>query len=168
MTAVEHWRTKDANGVTMPWYTRPCLEWLETLDLKERFVFEYGCGESSKWFKSRGAFCFGVDHQEEWLPKGDGYRHRKGELPYCAAVRYLHQWLFDLIIIDGIYRDECTSWALSGCLKKGGYLIADNFEQPSADLAHWPKTRELTKHLPLTIYKEPEHLDWKTVVWQYV
>lgn len=167
MTVTEHWRTLDKNGMMMPWYTRPCLEWLETLDLKDKFVFEYGCGASSAWFKSRGAICHGVDHLVGFLPNEVGYYLEVDEIPYGASIDDGEGTLFDIVVIDGIHRDYCTDWALS-YLRRGGYLIADNFEQPSADLAHWPKTRELTKHLPLTIYKEEGHEDWKTAVWQYV
>lgn len=167
MTPIEHWRTKDHDGVIMPWLTRPCLEWLETLDLKGKIVFEYGCGVSSHWFTSRGATCWGVDHQIGWLPNEIGYYLETDEIPYCASIDDGKETLFDIVIIDGIYRDSCTDWALS-FLRPGGYLIADNFEQPSADLAHWPKTRELTKHLPLTLYKEPEHIDWQTAVFHNV
>lgn len=149
----------------MPWYTRPCLAWLETLDLNDKYVFEYGCGVSSKWYSLRGATGYGVDDQKEWTPKECGFKCTSDKNTYLEYVS--NSVKYYLIIIDGIYRDDCTEYAMK-YLAPGGYLIADNFEQPSADLAHWPKTRELTKHLPLTIYKEPEHEDWKTAVWHNV
>lgn len=170
MTPVEYWRTLDDNGNVMPWYTRPCLAWLITLPLKTMTVFEYGCGVSSNWFIRNTAASYGVDNNQEWLPeKSEGYWYTKDKAEYINSPGHIEGDLtgYDIIVIDGIYRDDCTEYALK-FLKKGGYLIADNFEQPSADLAHWPKTRELTKHLPLTIYKEPEHIDWQTAVWQYV
>lgn len=172
---IENWRTYDDNGVMMPWYTRPCLEWLDKLDLSRKLIFEYGCGASSLWYQSRGATICGVDSNEDWifitytdrddsyqLVKEDSAGYTKGAIKYISEV-----WgEFDLIIIDGIYRDDCTEHALKH-LKKGGYLIADNFEQPSVE-PFWPKTRELTKNLPLTIYKEPTHPDWQTAVWHNV
>lgn len=177
---IENWRTYDDNGVMMPWLTRSCLEWLDSFVKPGMKVFEYGCGSSSLWYHSRGAQLSGVDHNHEWLfflPQYDDDRCRseqecigdKKSYTECASLIYgshlVDQYGFDIIIIDGLYRDDCTEHALKS-LKKGGYLICDNFEQPSADLAHWPKTRELTKHLPITIYKEPGHEDWQTAVWQ--
>lgn len=172
---IENWRTYDDRGVMMPWYTRPCLEWLEKLPLDELDVFEYGCGVSSLWYLSRGATVAGVDTKSEWcflphqytIPNAKGYVERVrdidvGDGEHFAPIDYFH-----LIIIDGDFRDDCTEHALKH-LKKGGYLICDNFEQPSADLAHWPKTRELTKNLPGTFYKEPEHEDWVSAVWRNI
>lgn len=154
----------------MPWLTRPCLEWLNSLDLSQMNVFEYGCGASSLWFKSKAYTLAGVDTKKEWVWLRNQWVS-DAETEYVRGCLTVWDELFDsqieewdIIVIDGDFRDDCTEYALKA-LNKGGYLIADNFEQPSADLAHWPKTRELTKHLPLTIYKEPGHEDWKTAVW---
>lgn len=129
-------------------------------------VFEFGCGVSSVWYIKNTKFSAGVDNIREWLPDHHHYHFRTNKQEYMSIISGITNtnW-FDLIIIDGGWRDDCTKYALPK-LKKGGYLIADNFEQPSADLAHWPKTRELTKHLPLTIYKEEGHIDWVTAVWR--
>lgn len=168
ITEAPHWRTLDEKGIQMPWYTRSCLEWLVTLPLGTMLVFEYGCGESSKWFTENCDLSFGVDSNSEWLPKLSGYDLSTTKEEYLSAIeQYVTPEGFDLIIIDGDYRDDCTEHALKH-LKKGGYLICDNFEQPSADLAHWPKTRELTKNMPVMIYKEPGHPDWQTAVFHNV
>lgn len=163
-----NWRTHDDQGVMMPWYTRPCLEWLDKLYLKDKFVFEYGCGASSLWWFSRGALTLGVDTKAEWLFLDDEQHHETEKDKYlqCIEDQILGDLAFDIVVIDGDWRDECTGWALEN-LKKGGHLICDNFEQPSADLAHWPKTRELTKNLKVVgMFKEPLHEDWVSAVWQ--
>lgn len=160
---IEHWRTLDDKGRMMPWYTRPCLEWLITLPLDKMSVFEYGCGDSTKWYDAIGAMTFGVDHSSKWLPMSCGHKLRSQSYDYTGLISYFCRD-FDLVVIDGLYRDDCTWYALKH-LAPGGYLIADNFEQLSCELPDWPKTRELTKHLPLTLYKEPTHQDWVTAVW---
>lgn len=180
---ISDWRTYDDRGVMMPWYTRPCLEWLDKLPLNKMQVFEYGCGASSLWYISRTGGYSGVDSNKEWLlinvtgRDDDNYQSLVTDKDVYAKCSVWDFWgkkidehtfgWYDIVVIDGLYRDDCTEFALKA-LKKGGYLIADNFEQASADLAHWPKTRELTKHLPLTIYKEPTHPDWQTAVWHNV
>lgn len=165
-----NWRTHDDRGVTMPWYSRPCLEWLDKLDLHHKEVFEFGCGASSLWYLSRRADINGVDSSADWqfIPVGEVV-YQWVETDKEAYVTSCHRprGQYDLIIIDGDFRDDCTEHALKH-LKKGGYLIADNFEQPSADLAHWPKTRELTKGLPVTFYKEPGHIDWVSAVFHNI
>lgn len=170
MIPVDNWRTLDNYGNVMPWYTRPCLDWLVTLPLKQMTVFEYGCGVSSEWFIRNMAASYGVDNDQEWLPrKVEGYWWTNSKTEYIKSPSHIEGDLsgYDIIVIDGLWRDECAAYALQ-CLKKGGYLIADNFEQASANLSDWPKTRELTKHLPLTPYKEPGHIDWQTAVWHNV
>lgn len=159
------WVYFDEYGFRMPWYTLPCLEWLNEIDLGGRRVFEYGVGHSTSWFMSREAITFGVESNEEWAnPVLGSGRHMwaTGKDLYISAINAFNP--YDIIVIDGIHRDDCTEHALKK-LKKGGYLICDNFEQPSVQ-ADWPKTRELTKDLPLTIYKQPDHYDWQTAVWR--
>lgn len=169
ITPIENWRTLDADGRLMPWYTRPCLEWLITLPLKKMTVFEYGCGDSSKWFIDNARASSGVDHNERWIPYEDGYWCTQNKVEYINSPAHIEgNWDgYEIVVVDGLYRDDCAEYALK-CLKKGGYLIADNFEQASADLTDWPLTRELTKHLPMTLYKEPTHIDWQTAVWHNV
>lgn len=156
------WVYFDSKGVRMPWYTLPCLEWLDKLDLNGKFVFEYGLGHSTEWFISRGADCAGVESNQEWQRNGMGFFYTEDKDRYISEIaRYPNA---HIIVIDGIFRDDCTEYALKR-LAKGGYLICDNFEQPSVQ-ADWPKTRELTKDLPLTIYKQPDHTSgWHTAVW---
>lgn len=162
ITPIEHWRTLDSKGLMMPWYTRPCLEWLQGHVKEWMRVFEYGCGASTDWYRSVGATVHGVDTNADWAR---GQRVSTTKEKYVGEImRYAP---FDLVIIDGDFRDDCTEYALVN-LKKGGYLIADNFEQLSADLANWPKTRRLTKNLPMTIFKEPTHWDWVTATWHNV
>lgn len=168
---IDNWRTYDDNGVMMPWYTRPCLEWLDKLPLNEMSVFEYGCGASSLWYISRRSDYYGVDGNEEWLFAHYNCHYNSqyfkwDKQDYLECIGEYQSGPFDIIIIDGDYRDDCTEYALKH-LKPGGYLICDNFEQASADFAHWPKTRELTKNLKVVgMFKEPTHDDWVSAVWQ--
>lgn len=161
MIPIDNWRTLDNYGNVMPWYTRPCLAWLIDLDLRFKRVFEYGGGVSTNWYRLRGAIVSGVDSNPDWA---NGLRVESDKYKYLGAIGNER---YDLIIIDGDFRDDCAYSAIEH-LNPGAFLIADNFEQPSADLPDWPKTRELTKHLPLTLYKEPTHPDWQTAVWQNV
>ena len=41
---------KDGSGKTMPLYTYPCYEWINSIDWSDANVFEYGCGFSSLFF----------------------------------------------------------------------------------------------------------------------
>lgn len=167
MTKHEGGRYHDGE-MFLPWYTSPCLEWLMTLDLKGKFIFEYGVGHSTVWYKSKGAITYGVDSTIEWLQVAAPNDSKCGYYLTSDKDRYIKGWtkvfddIYDIVIIDGIYRDECTEYALK-MLKPGGYLILDNYMQPSVEM-NWEKTNELIKGMPITIYKEPEHYDWCTAV----
>lgn len=159
------WRYFDVQlNMPYPWYTRPCLEWLETIDLKDKRVFEYGVGHSTLWYKEKGvAVIWGVDTDETWATKSLAM-HRTNEKDYAASILEGYVWgPFDIVVIDGAWRDDCTLSAMAA-LKSGGYLIIDNYKQKSADLEHWPLTEKLIEGMDVTYYKEPEHQDWQTIV----
>lgn len=148
------------NGLIMPWYTSPCLEWLKTLDLKGKRVFEYGVGDSTQWYKRIGAIVTGVDSNYMWASVAN-VNHFIHEDEYIGSM--IVGMMYDVICIDGDFRDKCTEPALKH-LKHGGFLIIDNWKQKSADLEHWPLTEKLIEGMPISIYKEPDHEDWQTAV----
>lgn len=159
------WRYRDSEtGMFYPWYTKPCLEWLVTLNLKRRRIFEYGCGDSTKWYRSHGAIVHGVESNLTWAD----IAKVKHEAYYPAYVESICPYVmrdgfFDIVVIDGIWRDDCTEFALTG-LKPGGYLIIDNWMQPSVEPNDWSQTQKLIEGMPIMIYKETEHYDWQTAV----
>jgi hypothetical protein len=125
---IEDWLTKDDEGMQMPWYTRPCLEVLDKMDFIGKNVFEYGCGHSTLWYRKRGANVFGVDSNPEWA-KFAGVDLETQEDDYVMSIYGMDYPLFDIVCIDGIYRDRCTEYALD-YLAPGGILIIDNYDQP--------------------------------------
>lgn len=155
------WRYRDSEtGMFYPWYTKPCLEWLISLDLKGKRIWEYGVGDSTLWYREKGAYCVGVDNDMDWCLKVAGAFCIPHYPEYCEKIR--HGGVFDIVCIDGVWRDECTEHALNA-LKEGGYLIIDNYKQPSVQ-EHWPLTEKLIEGMPITIYKELDHYDWQTAV----
>ena len=148
----------------MPWFTSGVLEILDVMDLNGKRIFEYGCGNSTKWFRSRGAIVEGVDSNPEWAKFA--YVELQTELiPYTRAIYKGHK--FDLICIDGIFRDDCTEHALN-CIEPGGIIIADNFLQPSAEQSNWFRTLDFmaARSLPHTVYRESLHPDWQSLIIQ--
>lgn len=161
MTKLEGGRYRGEDGLILPWYTSPCLEWLMTLDLNGSKVFEYGAGDSTEWYRSRGAKVMGVDNNPKYADNQRGIFMSSLKEDYVGMVWACSQWQ-DLIIIDGIWRDECTEHALDNLIQ-GGYLIIDNYMQPSVEM-EWSRTNELIKGMEQILYKEPDHYDWQTLV----
>lgn len=158
------WRYYDETlNMPYPWYTKPCLEWLTSIELEAMLIFEYGAGDSTKWYRSNGAHVNGVDSSEEWARKSGSecsFTTAKNEHAYTSAVKF--QSMYDIIVVDGEYRDACTQYALRA-LRPGGYLIIDNYKQPSVQ-ADWPLTEKLIEGMDVKYFKEPGHPDWQTIV----
>jgi hypothetical protein len=154
------WRYFDEKlNIPYPWYTSPCLQWLETIEIRGKSIFEYGVGDSTVWYRTKGALCYGVDNNIEYANKAWA-AHAHFFEDYINAINGLVE--FDIVVIDGVWRDDCTAKALEH-LKPGGYLIIDNWKQASVQ-EHWPLTEKLIEGMPITVYKEPEHEDWQTAV----
>lgn len=159
MTKHEGGRYADDDGF-LPWYTSTCLEWLLTLELRGRRVWEYGGGDSTDWYRRQGAKVNGVETDKIWAEKC-GFFHvtDEGDFP----VMIMKTGIYDLIIVDGISRDDCICFAW-GCLRSGGYMIFDNWKQATVQ-PEWPITEKLIEGMEQTLYEEPNHWDrWSTLV----
>jgi hypothetical protein len=160
----DEWRYFDETlNMPYPWYTKQCLEWLMTINMKAKVIYEYGAGDSTKWYRAKGAHVNGVDSSDEWAKKSGpecSFKTAKNEHAYTTSIQF--QSMYDIVVIDGDYRDACTQHALKA-LKRGGYLIIDNYKQPSVQ-ADWPLTEKLIEGMDVKYFKEPGHDDWQTIV----
>ena len=125
----------DANGQPIPWYTYPAIEFLQQLDLSDRTVFEYGSGNSTKFWAARAARVVTIEDDEQWSEK------LRSEIPRnCVLlleqdlrefVNSIHRYPegFDIIVVDGPARGrtrlKCAAAAVQR-LKPGGMIILDN------------------------------------------
>lgn len=156
------WRYFDeALNMPYPWYTKPALEVIDKLILRKKRIFEYGCGLSTEWFRAKGAKVFGVDTNMEWATS-ESIKHEPCFPAYVDYIEKCGTYCFDIVVIDGSWRDECTEKALK-YLKVGGLLIIDNYMQPSVEM-NWEKTNRLIEGMNYKVYKEPEHEDWQTLI----
>lgn len=157
-----HQKRDESNGLIFPYYTWPFLDVLQTWDISNWDVFEYGVGYSTAWWRSKAKSVEGVDNQLEWANKfQSAYQTEKENYIQSPSKMY------DCIIIDGepvSWRDDCTKYALQH-LKPNGILIIDNYHQPSCDCGNWEQTDELLKKYKCFIYHQPNHPDWKTAYW---
>jgi hypothetical protein len=155
-------------GLVLPWYTKSFLDELVTWDLKGKTVFEYGLGATSLWWIKKGCKHFGMESNDQWftavadsIGQESKFELQLDEKGYPQSI---HQWVqdFDIVIIDGIERDECVKPALE-CLTPGGVLIIDNWMQPSVWIAT-EENQKLLLALEHKIYKQIGHEDWQTAV----
>lgn len=120
-----------ADGSPIPWYTYPAIEYFNQMDAKGLRVFEYGSGNSSLYWAHKGAEVWSVEHDPAWYESmGTRSAQLKGlflrESPsqYATAIASAGGD-FDLIIIDGAWRNECANAALAH-LRPSGMIILDN------------------------------------------
>jgi len=127
----------NGSGETMPMYTYPCYEYLNSMNWEGADVFEYGTGFSTIWWKNHGANLYGVEHNKNWYEKINGsstHIKTRQQLGYITLENNIDNYpttinifdkQFDVVVIDGLARYECVEPAVSN-LKPGGIVIFDN------------------------------------------
>ena len=156
----EGWQKRDKDGVVMPWYTHPALDEIEKWDKRGFTVFEYGCGQSTIWWRKYCQNVCGVESNRDWAEVVEV--HFAIEKSRYIDKIFHYESGFDIVVVDGECRDECVKAGIKN-IRQGGKLIIDNWAQPSV----WMPTEEtisLVTQLPHTIYKQPGHPDWQTLI----
>lgn len=166
------WQVKDEElDVLYPWYTKSFLDELRTWDLCQKYVWEYGLGAGSLWWACKCRKLYGVENNVDWfnvVSDKIGYASKikcRIDPNYYVNSIYDSGLLFDIIVVDGDpveLRDKCIQAALD-CLKPSGFLIIDNWLQPSVWMAS-EETKKLLEPYPYKIFKQENHLDWQTAV----
>lgn len=168
MIKLEGGRLKESEtGLIYPWYTESFLRELIKCDIKNWKVFEYGAGDSTTWWRSKAREVISVDSNYEWANKANvNFEDRYKEfIEY--PLKFIVNNKFDCIIIDGDpteWRDDCTEIALK-CIKDGGIIIIDNYNQSSVNLHKFPKTDIILKDKEKYVFQQDGHPDWKTAYW---
>ncbi|MES2837880.1 MAG: FkbM family methyltransferase [Bacteroidota bacterium] len=126
-------RSVDANGNPIPWCTYSYIRFVEER-LKNNFlVFEYGSGGSTVWYSKRVKNVIAVEHNKEWvdfqlknLPKNVSviYKNDKQANDYENEIAQ-HSTLFDVVIVDGVKRNECVYTSIN-YLSDSGVIVYDN------------------------------------------
>jgi hypothetical protein len=124
----------DRHGKPLPWYTYPAIEYLETLDFSGCRVFEYGSGNSSLFWAARARTVTSVEDNPQWhaqVQRGAGSNQvvmlRPGKNDYVAAIAS-DGAPYDVVVIDGNHRLECTRAAMEH-VTPGGLIVLDNSDR---------------------------------------
>lgn len=128
---MKRWDCVDSNEDPIPWYTYPAIEYLKQLDLSDKTVFEYGSGNSTRFWAGRCKKLVSVEDNREWfdkirtkIPATVEYHLFDKKEEYVEFIRAFPDE-FDIIIIDGSHRYDCAVEALKK-LKDDGFIILDN------------------------------------------
>ena len=128
------------DGSPIPWYTYPSIDFLKYRNFKDKVVLEFGGGQSSLWWADRAKQVVTLEGDDEWYAKirrsipGNVDLHlvtmESREANISAVMRTLDSAgysRYDVIVIDGLYRDEMIEVAL-GRMSEDGIIICDNAE----------------------------------------
>lgn len=129
-------RSVDANGNPLPWIVYEAIRFLDDHATSEMTVFEYGAGNSTRWWASRVAKVTSCENDQAWvneisptLPPNATVRY----VPLTQESAYTHAAVgdstrYDIIVVDGRMRVECVRNCLPA-LKPRGLLVLDNSER---------------------------------------
>ena len=115
-----------------PWFTYSAIHFLNSVNLSEKRIFEYGSGFSTLYFRNRSAYVTSVEDNRFWKDKIEATSPPatqsqillKEGLDYInAPLTFEHS--FDLIVVDGSFREECVKVAIQA-LSNNGMIILDN------------------------------------------
>lgn len=132
--SIERKASIDCNGRALPWYTLPAIEFLKTLDYKDKNIYEFGCGNSSLFWSQRANSVTGVEDNAQWYefcrrnsPDNVTLSLQPEKSGYVNHIRET-QRQYDVIVIDGKWRYECCQSAITS-LAADGCIILDNSDR---------------------------------------
>jgi hypothetical protein len=111
---MRNWECLDINNDAIPWYTYPAIEYLNNLNFSQKSIFEYGSGNSSLYWSKKSKKTTSIEDSQDWfekikfnLNKNQALFLKKSNSDYENAIIEEGE-KFDVIIIDGIRRVECS------------------------------------------------------------
>jgi hypothetical protein len=133
----------DANGQPLPWCTYPFIDFIENRLNKQMNVFEYGSGNSTRWYAARVGNIKAVENDKSW------FEFVKNQLPANASIVYqsvedIESYTgevsksgqkYNIVIVDGRQRVRCVEQAIPN-LATDGIIVFDNPERPNYKPAH--------------------------------
>jgi len=119
-------------GEPIPWYTYPAIEFLNQFDFSDKKVFEFGSGNSSLDWSERCLSLISIEHDHCWFNKiKNNIRSnqrlflRKDKDEYVKSINSF-ETKFDIIIIDGVFRQDCAMQVEKNLNLESGIVILDN------------------------------------------
>ncbi len=161
----------DENSEPLPWFTYASIHFISQ-KLKPSFtVFEFGSGNSTRWFASKVQRVFSVEHDAafyqqkikelnlfdnihcELIPLGAGYSDK--------ILDFDNE--FDIIVIDGRERVACAKKCLKA-LKDTGIIIWDNSDRDEYAEGYDHFTKNGFRKIDFRGVGPISHSEWQTSI----
>lgn len=149
----------------LPWITDGATNFLDGFisnNLKSSTkVFEFGLGNSTLYFLSRGCHVTGVEHDANWLnmitstAKVFGYEKLSISLAPRPYFETYSTNQFEIISIDGRDRVLCLKKVLQLGLKDSSIIVLDNTERISSFNARYAEYTSLLEGMNVLHFEQP-------------
>lgn len=141
------------NKQAKPWFTYAAIELLDSILLDGLSVFEWGSGNSTKYFYARNCRTTSVEHIDAWATQLQKETPGKVIIEkepsrYVDAINLANE-SYDIVLIDGEHRGDCALMFLK-------YLESQNCKLLIFDNSNWfPRTLrhliEVTGWIPISL-----------------
>jgi hypothetical protein len=130
-------RSLDHNKKPIPWFSYPFIEFIAPRLNKTIILFEFGSGNSTLFFSDKVKKTISIEHNKEWFEVVNKSKPENVSLiltdsdskhNYLEYFNSINESL-DIIIVDGLHRNECIIKAVEK-LSSSGVIILDDSERP--------------------------------------
>jgi len=126
----------DKNKQPIPWFTYSFIDFLAIRLSNSHSIFEYGSGNSTRYFAERVKNITSLEHDKMWYEQGRKNKPKNAEIIYCELDKngnYCRgakstKQKFNIIIVDGRDRVNCCIQSIES-LSDDGVLILDDSER---------------------------------------
>ena len=133
----------DAAGKPLPWVTYPFIQFIAPRLSKDFAIFEFGSGNSTRYYAERVTSVTSVEHDRVWYDKVCSTMPANANLFYCelnADGDYSRYALnagkqYDMIIVDGRDRVNCCTNSIAA-LSSSGIVVLDDSERGKYAAVH--------------------------------
>lgn len=127
-------------GDPLPWYTYPSIDFLKFRTYHNKYILEFGGGQSTLWWAKRAKHVVTLEGKSAWYEKIKNMLPANVDLHYVSTldaetnVHEVKEVLkskpysrYDVIVIDGLYRYQMIEIACDR-LAIDGIIVCDNAE----------------------------------------
>jgi len=125
----------DSELKPIPWFTYSAIDFLKEKLNSNLSILEFGSGNSTLFFAERVKKVISFEHNKDWHQKILKKIPANAELTITSSLSakdYLKPLIedmrFDVIIVDGLFRNECITVSLEH-ISETGVIIFDDSER---------------------------------------
>lgn len=124
----------DGTGEPIPWFTYPAIAFLRERLSPDFSLFEFGCGNSTRFWSRNLKQVDVCEHQAAWAERiqslcGGNTRIRcvaREEYPRAIAETGCR---YEIVVIDGELRRECLEYTFPALTDNGVIVLDDSFRE---------------------------------------